>query len=348
MLKKTIAILMALCLGLPLAAFAVSPYSVRAQELVAEYDGTIRDRDALLRQVTEDLYLFEEVDWIDGFTISSVADDGTVTYQSVISEEPSIIDYFFIWKEEDGSIAVDVTEGEKHNVLVLKPDGRLYIDGHEVGLKLFDDQEEIVYYTAVEMCFALDLFKGYPDGTFRPAKEITRAELSKVVCLALNGGEEPTPDQSAPTFADVEGHWAAPYIRWCAAQGLVSGMSADRFAPDEGVTAVQAARILLTALGCDPEKEGFTGPQWIVQVNARAQEVGLYDKLDGTETGAALTRDDAAQLLWNALNAPVLAYVQGTGTLDGKEYPKLTLEPVLLDDGETPLTLLIERFGWTA
>ena len=104
---------------------------------------------------------------------------------------------------------------------------------------------------SVKMCFALDLFKGYPDGTFRPAREITRAELSKVVCLALNGGEEPTLDQAAPTFADIEGHWAAPYIRWCAAQGLVSGMSADSFAPDEGITAVQAARILLTALGCD-------------------------------------------------------------------------------------------------
>lgn len=348
MWKKTIAILMALCLCLPLAAFAVSPYSVRAQELVAEYDGTIRDRDALLRQVTEDVYLFEEVGWIDGFTISSVADDGTVTYQDVISEEPSIIDYFFIWKEEDGSIVVDVTEDEKHNVLVLKPDGRLYVDGYAVGLEMFDDQDEVVHYTAMQMCFGYGLFTGYPDGTFRPAREITRAELSKVVCLALNGGEEPTLDQAAPTFADIEGHWAAPYIRWCAAQGLVSGMSADTFTPDEGITAVQAARILLTALGCDPEKEGFTGAQWAVQVNARAQEVGLYDELDGTETGAALTRDDAVQLLWNALNAPVLVYVQGTGTLDGKEYPKLTLEPVLQDDGVTPLTLQMERFGWTA
>lgn len=210
----------------------------------------------------------------------------------------------------------------------------------------FTDQEKITHTEAVAGCVELGLLSGYPDGSYQPTGGITRAELCKLVCLVLNGGKEPDLSKAPTvTFTDTKGHWAEDYIAWCADKGIVSGMGDGKFAPNDGVTASQAAKILLVALGCDAQKENYTGALWAVNVNARANEVGLYAGLDGIEVGEALTRDSAAQMLWNTLNAAELEYVEGTGMLNGKEYPKTTLEQKLQADGKTPLTLKFDKFG---
>ena len=56
-----------------------------------------------------------------------------------------------------------------------------------------------------------------------------------MICVALNGGEEPTLGTPAtPTFSDVRGTtaaWAEKYIESCVAQGIVSGVGGGRFCP---------------------------------------------------------------------------------------------------------------------
>ena len=50
------------------------------------------------------------------------------------------------------------------------------------------------------------------------------------------------------------------------------------------------------------EIEGFTGSNWAVGVNVRANQKGLYDDLD-ISVDAGLSRDNAAQMIYNALDA---------------------------------------------
>ena len=177
----------------------------------------------------------------------------------------------------------------------------------------FSDQSKIKNTEAVDMCTALNIIGGYPDGTFKPEGNITRAEVTKMICVALNGGKEPNVGTNAtPTFSDVRNNansaWAEGYIESCYAQGIVSGVGGGKFAPAGNVTATQMAKMLLVALGYNADNEGFTGNAWATNVNVRASQKGLYEDLENIDVNAALTRDNAAQMIWNALNAYEVEY----------------------------------------
>ena len=186
----------------------------------------------------------------------------------------------------------------------------------------FSDQSKIKNTEAVDACTALNIIGGYPDGSFKPEGNITRAEVTKMICVALNGGKNPAVStNTTPTFSDVRNNanaaWAEGYIESCAAQGIVSGVGGGKFAPNGNVTGVQLAKMLLVSLGYKSENEGFTGSSWATNVNVRAAQKGLYDGLEKMDTSAAITRDNAAQMVWNALNAYEVEY-KTTLTTDSK------------------------------
>ncbi|MCR8635547.1 Ig-like domain-containing protein [Paenibacillus radicis (ex Xue et al. 2023)] len=78
------------------------------------------------------------------------------------------------------------------------------------------------------------IVSGYGDGTFAPQKEMTRAELAKIVAMALNLKEEPA---AADAFIDVPSNaWHKGYIGALVKAGITQGISASSFAPDQEVT----------------------------------------------------------------------------------------------------------------
>ena len=91
----------------------------------------------------------------------------------------------------------------------------------------FSDQDKIENTEAVNMCTALNIIGGYPDGSYKPEGNIKRSEITKMICVALNGGKEPNVStNTTPTFSDVRGTnaaWAEGYIESCVAQGIISG-----------------------------------------------------------------------------------------------------------------------------
>ena len=216
----------------------------------------------------------------------------------------------------------------------------------------FSDQESIRNTKAVDACVSLKIISGYPDGTYRPDGAITRAEMAKMICMVLSGGKDAaltTPDK--PTFTDVRGTsaaWAEPFIEACRVQGNVAGVSADRFDPSGEVTGTQAAKMLLGALGYAADKEGFTGPLWTLSVNTAAGQAGLYEGLD-QDPAQPLTRDNAAQMIWNALNATEVEYVTETVTTDdGQTATKVSRKDKVVGDTQTKLTLIRDKFGMDA
>lgn len=77
----------------------------------------------------------------------------------------------------------------------------------------FEDNDEILNQEAVDTLVALNIINGRGDGSFSPEGIVTRAEMSKLICVSLNGGKDPTTGiPSTPTFSDTKGHWAAGYI----------------------------------------------------------------------------------------------------------------------------------------
>ena len=65
----------------------------------------------------------------------------------------------------------------------------------------FSDQDKIENTEAVNMCTALNIIGGYEDGSYHPERNIERSEITKMICVALNGGKEPNAEHQRPRSA---------------------------------------------------------------------------------------------------------------------------------------------------
>ena len=170
----------------------------------------------------------------------------------------------------------------------------------------FGDQDKIENAEAVDMCVALGIIDGFEDGNYHPEKNITRAQAAKLISVMVNGGKDAVKDVATSSYTDVltdsSSAWANKYVEFCSVEGIVAGVGGGRFAPAANLTGTQLAKMLLVALGYDAEDEGFLGDAWALNVNTKAAKVGLYAGLEDVDVSVALSRDDAAQMIWNALN----------------------------------------------
>ena len=213
----------------------------------------------------------------------------------------------------------------------------------------FSDQDKIENTEAVNMCTALNIIGGYPDGSYKPEGNIKRSEITKMICVALNGGKEPNVStNTTPTFSDVRGTnaaWAEGYIESCVAQGIISGVGGGRFSPNGNVTGTQLAKMLLVSLGYNANTEGFVGNAWATNVNVIASQKGLYEGLESMDTSAALTRDNAAQMVWNAMNAYEVEYKTTIITDEnGKLETIVTVQDKVVGSNNDKITLLEDKY----
>jgi len=84
--------------------------------------------------------------------------------------------------------------------------------------------------------------KGYPDGTFKPNNNITRAEFAVMLVRAFN-----LAPQNGKVFADTADHWAKNDIATAAAYGIVNGFDANTFGPNNLITREQMAAMIVKA-----------------------------------------------------------------------------------------------------
>ena len=217
--------------------------------------------------------------------------------------------------------------------------GMMVVGASAASYDDFSDKDKIVNTEAVQMLVELGVINGKDDGTYDPTGIVTRAEMAKMICVVLNGGKDPSLGSTVTnSYTDTVGHWAAGYIEYCTQLGIVAGDGAGKFNPNATVTGSEAAKMLLVAMGYKSEVEGFTGSNWAIGVNVRANQKGLYSDLS-ISVDEGLTRDSAAQMVYNALDAGVVSY-DYTLVTDGST---ISSSPTLIDNNNK--TLLEDKFN---
>ena len=173
----------------------------------------------------------------------------------------------------------------------------------------FTDQADIkVDSDVVDTLVSLGVVNGYTDGSFKPNDTVTRAEMAKMIYVLRTGNSDASAyNNDKTTFTDINGHWAAGYVKYCQSLGIIAGQSATKFAPDQTVTAQEAAKMLLVTLGYNAEKAGLVGINWASKTNALADENGLLEDVTTSFTGPC-PRQYAAQLIYNAIDAPTVVW----------------------------------------
>lgn len=216
----------------------------------------------------------------------------------------------------------------------------------------FKDYDEIDNKEAVEVMAALNVIGGNNNGEFNPDGYLTRAEMCKMVSFVMNGGKAPVLSTSAtPSYTDIKGHWGEAYIEYATSMGIVGGVNGGKFAPDSSLTGTQAAKMMLTAMGYDATVFGFGGTGWDLNVNRYANEAGLYDGLSTLQPNLPITRDQAAQLMYNAMQATMMkrSWTLNPATGEQTETYAPWIDSVQQNGGNVlenvPHTLLADKYN---
>ena len=179
------------------------------------------------------------------------------------------------------------------------------------------DMDKVTNTEAVNLMVDLGIIEGKPDGSFAPTEGVDRATMAKLITYIMMGDVDAAIFEGTVTdLTDIDTNWAEGYIKYCYSNGIISGDGQGHFFPTQGVTVVQAAKMLLVALGYDADNRGYqSNSNWSVNIMKDAQTTGLMDGISATATDS-LTRDGAAQMIFNALFAdtvePQYQYDMGT------------------------------------
>ena len=191
------------------------------------------------------------------------------------------------------------------------------------GAKDFTDDSKITYEEAVDVISELGIVDGYSAGDFRPSNTLTRGAAAKIICnMILSPTTADALSASSAPFSDVPADSTfAGYITYCSKEGIISGYADGTFRPAGTLNGYQFMKMLLGALGYDSDIEGFTGPNWSINVAKLAIGIDLDDGLTEAFNGSkAVTREEACLYALNTLQATMVEYdSKTTVTVNGAE-----------------------------
>ena len=185
--------------------------------------------------------------------------------------------------------------------------GMMVVSACAVSYNDLTDKDQIVNKDAVSMLVSLGIIEGKPDGSYAPTENVDRAQMAKMLSVIMNKGVDNSAlYQSVNSgLVDVNTNWAKGHINYCYTTGIIAGRGNGKFDPSATVTALEAAKMLLVAVGYDPAIEGFEGADWAINVSVRADEQGIFEGFT-KDLSAPLNRDDAALLIYNALDVEMI------------------------------------------
>ena len=185
--------------------------------------------------------------------------------------------------------------------------GMMVVSASAVSYNDLTDKDQIVNKDAVSMLVSLGIIEGKPDGSYAPTENVDRAQMAKMLSVIMNKGVDNSAlYQSVNSgLTDITSNWAKGHINYCYTTGIIAGRGNGTFDPSATVTALEAAKMLLVAVGYDPKIEGFEGADWAINVSVRADEQGIFEGFT-KDLSAPLNRDDAALLIYNALDVEMI------------------------------------------
>ncbi len=214
------------------------------------------DKDG--NKVTEDIYIGDEAIG-KVMTFVNTVDTGIDDYYPIII--PTIInkdtgmlnktDHFaYVIGYPDGTVHPNgqITRAEVATIFfrLLRDEVR---DGAFTTSNSYSDVAYGKWYNnPISTMSALGIITGYPDGTFKPNKPITRAEFA-----AIAARFDETQSGKSATFSDVIGHWAAKEIGIAYYNDWIKGYPDGTFKPDQNITRAEAMTMINRVLERKPE-----------------------------------------------------------------------------------------------
>lgn len=160
---------------------------------------------------------------------------------------------------------------------------------------------------------------GYPDGTFKPDADVTRAEFAAMAIRAL--GQQHTKVAQPISFSDIDvNHWAYEDIQKAVYFDLISaGKEGELFRPDDSVSRAESMSVAVNALTTETistEKakevlermyiDANTIPEWFLIPAGKAEILGMIvvaptAQKAALEANRPATRAEVAAILFKMM-----------------------------------------------
>lgn len=144
--------------------------------------------------------------------------------------------------------------------------------------------------------YKIDAFiDGYPDGTFRPERTMSRAEFATIFARIAKLEKEPS------RAGDVEDHWAKDAIGAMEKRGWMTGYLDGAFRPDRAMTRAEMAKILAMAEGIEGNSATFNDVDghWAQAFIGAVEKAGIVKGYPdgGFKPDQTITRAEAVSVL---------------------------------------------------
>ncbi|AFG36982.1 alpha-amylase domain-containing protein [Spirochaeta africana] len=133
-----------------------------------------------------------------------------------------------------GNFPVNITEGTGWSIWVPRTNSLTDISGNWA-------------INQISYLYQNNYIQGYPDGTYQPDGQLTRAEFAAFIASVLDPAAKP--EYANRTFTDTSGHWAEQVILQAARAGYIAGYPDGTFRPQETLSKLHATIALANGLG---------------------------------------------------------------------------------------------------
>ncbi|MBT6068549.1 peptidoglycan DD-metalloendopeptidase family protein [Candidatus Peregrinibacteria bacterium] len=217
----------------------------------------------------------------------------------------------------EGIAYIEVTPTTEENIVVKAQHS--FIKGQsdplKLGAPLFSDlSENHENYEAIYKLKMRDVISGYPDGTFKPNKGVSRVEALKLIFAGLEA-VVPDPDTLRFMLEDLfPDQWYAPYVAHAITQGVVKGYPDGMFRPAQTVNKAEFAKMLVLGLNIDIDLEvapdssiigsDVRPSDWFYLYVSFLIENGIVDLIDNKFNPAEpMDRAKVAEAIWRVVKS---------------------------------------------
>ncbi len=140
--------------------------------------------------------------------------------------------YVNLENETQNLVQMHVRPFGENNLQKLNSEDEIYIS-------------KVVFYSQKpDVTFRRGFVDGYPDGTFKPGKPITRAEACKMIACSISSELSIS---GTPDFKDTDKYeWYAKYVGFLQEKGLLD-LFGDYFEPDKVITRSELVKIIINS-----------------------------------------------------------------------------------------------------
>lgn len=171
---------------------------------------------------------------------------------------------------------------------------------------IFSDIKGIYAEEYIRHLHDMGALHGFPDGSFRPDKKVSRAEFVSLLLGALKVDVKP---KTSKKFKDISKHWAKDAIYTGVEMKMINGFKDGTFKPDKPITIAEAVKVIDNlfkfSTSVDTDFPKLNEKHWAFGSIRRLITAGIINRDDNLfknfKEDAPLSRADAAMIISRAI-----------------------------------------------